>query len=85
MIEPEDSTEIRLRLMLADIFQVPLEEITPDLAFGDLPQWDSLGHMELMMRLEEGFNAEITTESIAVLTSLPVIITYLQEHGYERS
>ncbi len=85
MIEPEDSTEIRLRLMLADIFQVPLEEITPDLAFGDLPQWDSLGHMELMMRLEEGFNAEITTESIAELTSLPVILTYLQEHGYEPS
>ena len=85
MTEPEDNTELRLRLMLADIFQVPPEEITPDLAFGDLPQWDSLGHMELMMRLEEGFNAEITTESIAVLTSLPVIITYLQEHGYERS
>lgn len=85
MIEPEDSTEIRLRLMMADIFQVPLEEITPDLAFGDLPQWDSLGHMELMMRLEEGLNAEITTESIAELTSLPVIITYLQEHGYEPS
>ena len=52
MKQPDNSTHENLRNLMAEAFQVSLDEITPDLAFGDLPQWDSMGHMELMMRLE---------------------------------
>lgn len=68
-----------LRTLLADAFQVSLEEITPDLTFGDLPQWDSMGHMELMLRLEEAYGIEISAESIAELVSLPVILEKLSK------
>ena len=62
-----------LRSLLAEAFQVPIAEITPELAFGDLPQWDSMGHMELMLRLEEAYGLEISAESISELVSLPAI------------
>ena len=68
----------QVRSLMADVFQVPLLEINPDLTFGDLPQWDSLGHMELMMRLEEQFQVEVTTDTIAELTSLSAICDYIQ-------
>ena len=66
--------------ILAEAIQVPLEEITPDLAFGDLPQWDSMGHMEVMLRLEEKFGVEITADTIAALTSIPEICKHLEQN-----
>lgn len=63
-----------LRNLLAEAFQVSMDEIVPDLAFGDLPQWDSMGHMELMLRLEEAYGIEVSAESISELVSLPAIL-----------
>jgi len=63
--------------VLAEALQVPLEQVVPDLHFGDLPQWDSMGHMEVMMFLEERFGVEITSETIAELISLPAICRHL--------
>lgn len=72
------SLENRIRQSLSLALQIPVEEVTADLAFGDLPQWDSMGHMEVMMRLEEFFGIEINADTIASLTSLPAIYEYLQ-------
>jgi acyl carrier protein len=68
--------------LLADALHVPPQEVTPELAFGDLPQWDSMGHMEVMMRLEEAFGIEITAETIAALTSVPAICAYLGDRRH---
>lgn len=66
--------------LLAEAIQVPLELVTDDLTFGDLPQWDSLGHMEILVHLEEKFGVEVNAETIARLTSIPEIVRYLNEN-----
>ncbi len=73
----------RIQLLLAEAIQVPPELVTPELAFGDLPQWDSLGHMEVMMRLEDEFGVAINADTIAELVSVPEICKYVeaQTHG----
>lgn len=68
--------------LLADALQVPHAEITPELSFGDLLQWDSMGHMEIMLLLEERFGVEINADTIAALTSIPAICAYLLEHDH---
>jgi acyl carrier protein len=68
--------------LLAEALQVPLDQIPSDLAFGDLPQWDSMGHMEVMLRLEEVFGVEINNDTITNLVSLPAICQYLMEQGH---
>jgi acyl carrier protein len=72
----------QVQSLLADALQVRPQEVTPELAFGDLPQWDSMGHMEVMMRLEEAFGIEITAETIAALTSVPAICAYLGDRRH---
>jgi acyl carrier protein len=86
-MEFNQSTELtgQVQTLLAEVFQVPLDEVTPELAFGDLPQWDSLGHMEMMLRLEEQFGLTVDTDLIAELANVPAICTYLKEQGYARS
>ncbi len=68
--------------LLAGALQVPAEAITAELSFGDLPQWDSMGHMEVMMQLEERFGVEVSADTIAALTSVPAICAYLKENGH---
>ena len=67
---------------LVQALRLPPEQVTPELAFGDLPQWDSMGHMEVMMVLETQFGIEINAETIAALTSVPAICAYIQESGH---
>jgi len=82
---PQSSSVEQIQDMLAETLQVPRQEITPDLSFGDLPQWDSMGHMEVMMRLEELYGIEINAETIAQLTSIPAIYAALaQQNPSER-
>ena len=72
----------QVRDLLAGALQIPAEAVSPDLSFGDLPQWDSMGHMEVMMQLEERFGVEVSADTIAALTSLPAICNYLKENGH---
>ncbi|MEW5870901.1 MAG: acyl carrier protein [Chloroflexota bacterium] len=72
----------QVQALLVEAIQVPPELITADLTFGDLPQWDSLGHMEIMMRLEEKFDVEINADTIAELISIAEICAYLEKNGH---
>ncbi len=72
----------RIQSLLAEAIQVPGEMVTPELSFGDLPQWDSLGHMEVILRLEEEFGVAIDADTIAQLISIPEICRFLEDKGY---
>jgi len=72
----------QIQALLVEALRIPAEQATPDLSFGDLPQWDSMGHMEVMMLLEERFGVEISAETISALTSIPAICAYLQENSH---
>jgi acyl carrier protein len=68
--------------LLAEALRVPADQVTPGLSFGDLPEWDSMGHMEVMLLLEERFGVEVNADTITALTSLPAIAAYLKENGH---
>lgn len=82
MADDEKMLTTRIREALALALQLPLEEIPAEMAFGDAPQWDSMGHMEVMMRLEEFFGVEINAETIGELTSVAAIRSHLLEKGH---
>jgi acyl carrier protein len=74
----------RVQNLLVEALQVSPGMVTPELAFGDVPQWDSLGHMDIMLRLEEQFGVDINGDTIAQLISVPEICRYIQENGHDQ-
>jgi len=70
-----------VRTLLAEALQVPLDNVRPDLRFGDLPQWDSMGHMDIMMNLETQMGIEVNADTISMLISIPAICEYLAKIG----
>ena len=79
---PNHNLSAQVQDLLVKSLRVPVEQVTPELAFGDLPQWDSMGHMEVMMALEAQYGIEINAETIAALTSIPAICSYIQENHH---
>jgi len=77
-----NNLNLRVQALLVTALQVPQEEVSDSLSFGDLPQWDSMGHMEVMMALEAEFGVETNADTIAALTSIPAICTYLKENQH---
>ena len=71
----------QVRALLSEALQVPEDQISPDLTFGDIPQWDSMGHMEVLMSLENDYGIEINPDTITDLVSLPIIFNYLRVNG----
>lgn len=69
----------RVCSLLAEAFELPVDEIPPNLEFGGIKKWDSMGHMEIMLRLEAEFGIELDTDLIRQLTSIPEIVAYIEE------
>ena len=68
----------QVQTLLAEIFETEATEISAETQFGDLPKWDSMGHMDLMVALESQFAIAISAESISELISIPSILAHIQ-------
>jgi len=67
----------RVRHVLAATFGLPAGRIPPDASTQTLPEWDSVGHVNLMMSLEQEFGLFLDVEDFARLTSIPRIVSFL--------
>ena len=77
------STFVRLQELIATTLKVPAAKITPTLRNEDLPAWDSLGQVNLIMALEQTFDIYVEVEEFVGLTSVPAMLEFLQARGVE--
>jgi acyl carrier protein len=73
----------QLQDAIATTLKVPASKITETTKSEDLPAWDSLGHVNLMMTLEQTFDVFLDVEDFSKLNSVPAIVEYLKEQGIE--
>jgi acyl carrier protein len=69
----------RVRRIIADVFNVPLESILPESSPDTIEAWDSLHHLDLVLALEQEFAIEFTPEEIEQLLPVEVIAALLTE------
>jgi acyl carrier protein len=53
-------------------------EYRPDLKIGDVDQWDSVAHLDLMSEVEREFGVRFDLDEITTLTSLPELLSRLE-------
>jgi len=70
-----------LQNLLADLFDIPPDQVTPDLAAGSIEAWDSVGHLQAILALETEFGVQFDPESIPELTSVGLLQRELQTRG----
>jgi citrate synthase len=62
-----------IREVIAATFQIPVASVADDASNQTIPQWDSLGHITLVMALEQRFNVSFTLDEIVEMRDLPTI------------
>ena len=75
------SSEDRLKKIIADQLSVNEDDVVPEASFIDDLNADSLDLVELIMSLEEEFGVKISDEDAAKILSVQDAIDYLQEHA----
>lgn len=73
----------QLREAIAATLKVPTDSVTEVTRDEDLTAWDSLGHINLMMALEQTFDLSLEVEDFEKLRSVPAMIEYLKGQGFE--
>jgi acyl carrier protein len=62
-------------------FAIERDLVTRELAYQSIPQWDSVGHMALVVEIENTFNVTLDTDDIIGMSDVSKALEILQKHG----
>lgn len=62
--------EERFRSVVIQSLKISDRQFRPDLRLGDLDEWDSVAHLDLIASIEQAFDVRFKAAEIVELTSL---------------
>ena len=65
--------------IIARILGVDIEDVEMDTSIGDLPGWDSLHHLQIIVELQNEFNVKYSQEDLAELEDVSDLIALTKE------
>lgn len=65
--------------IISEVLNVPSEIITADLSIGDIPEWDSMGNLAVIARLESELGIDFPVEDLMDLTSVSRIVDRISQ------
>ena len=71
------SIEERVRGVVAQVFSLDLAQVSTTASQDTLEKWDSFGHMNLCVAIEEEFKVSLDDTQIVEMTSVPNIVQVL--------
>jgi acyl carrier protein len=73
----------RLASVLAEVFGIRTDQVTPELTKNQVGSWDSLKQMDLVMTLEREFDIALEIPDIVRMDSVASIIDVLKGKGVD--
>ena len=70
-----------LHQLITACLKVSPDRIGEETDMKDVPEWDSLKHMEMIVMLEQHYAVELTGDEIATMTSVKAIQDVLRQRG----
>lgn len=67
--------------VMAKALNVPLSEISERTSRANLPEWDSLSHLVLMVRIENAFGVKFSTAELANTANVRDLRSLLKARG----
>ena len=73
----------KLASVLAEVFSLRPDQISPELTKDDVGNWDSLKQMDLVMSIEKEFDITLEITDIITMNSVVGIIEVLKSKGID--
>lgn len=77
------NTTKKLHEVIAKALTVPVTEVSDELEYQGIPEWDSLTHLTLVSELENNYNVAIEMEDILEMGSVTKVKETLKKYGVE--
>ena len=71
--------EEKVKEIIAKILEVKAEDINEDTAIGDIPEWDSLSHIQIISAIEKEFGFNFTPDVMMDLEDVSDIVAAVEE------
>lgn len=71
--------QTRIIKIVATSLEVSEDQITEDTAIGEIPEWDSMGHIIIISSLEKEFSINFDPEIIMDLEDISDIVAAIEE------
>lgn len=71
--------EEQILQIIAHILEVDVEVVEMDTAIGDLVEWDSLHHLQIIAELEKTFSIKFKQEDLAELEDVSDLVALVEE------
>ena len=65
--------------IISRILEVDVDEIELDTAIGDLPEWDSIHHLQIIVELEKEFAVKYSQNELAELEDVSDLIALTKD------
>lgn len=69
----------RLQSLFAETLNRPMPPFTPALAFDEIPGWDSVAHLALLLSIERAFSAAFTSRQMVEMRTIGDLLAALGE------
>jgi acyl carrier protein len=73
----------KLRECFSRSLGIPQERVTDDLAYNSVKEWDSVGHMALVVELESAFEVMFDTDDILGMSTVAKAREILTRYGVD--
>lgn len=71
--------EERVKKIMSDVFLIDLNEVNETSSPDTIPQWDSIGHLNLVTAIEEEFGIKIEDEQITQMLNFKLVVEIIKE------
>ena len=68
----------RVQRIAADVFSVPIAQISAESSADTIETWDSLQHLNFVLAVEQEFGVQFTPEEIEKLISVNTVVEMLE-------
>jgi|CoawatStandDraft_6_1074263.scaffolds.fasta_scaffold02386_4 acyl carrier protein len=65
--------------IIASVLKISIDDVNDELSVGDIPEWDSLAHMQLIEAFEEASGATLDIEKIIEIEDVQDLLEAFQK------
>lgn len=69
--------------VVAESLSIPVSQVNDELLYQSISTWDSIGHMSLIVNLEEQFDINIEIEDVIDFGSVAKGVEILRKYGVD--
>lgn len=76
-----ENINAKVKEIIADILKVTVDQIEDDTAIGDIAEWDSLHHIQIISAIEHEFGFHFTPDVMIDLEDVSDIVSATEERA----